>query len=104
MNIEQYFFVFDIELEFLYYTKTSYKLNFMAVEQIEKKKFRTKEIFWQGTPYIYLKGLVILWLVWQALAVMIDDLTLFSEIPLGQIGVTKHNLYCKCHLSVLAIL
>ena len=38
MNIEQYFFVFDIELEFLYYTKTSYKLNFMAVEQIEKKK------------------------------------------------------------------
>ena len=53
MNIEQYFFVFDIELEFLYYTKTLYKLNFMAVEQIEKKSFVLKKFFGRE-PHIFI--------------------------------------------------
>ena len=106
MNIEQYFFVFDIELEFLYYTKTSYKLNFMAVEQIEKK-FRTKEIFWQGTPYIYLKGLVIFYGLagttgsgsFITAFFKIDDLTFFRKFLWVNFKLEmrqkKHNLFCK---------
>ena len=58
----------------------------MAVEQIEKKKFRTKEIFWQGTPYIYLKGLVIFYGLagtgsgsFITAFFKIDDLTFFRK-------------------------